>query len=558
MKKISFILIIAIVCTCSAYAASWSGSNAEIVMEPSKTVDISVNSDFSVGAETDFTTVYGADGYRGYTSGMTLNIKDSDMGYGSVNPKLPLRTIDNEHGLSLKLEPTAKEDGTLNVLNLAITRFKIDDMSSERSDYDFGSYNRMINMDTPFVKSDCSVKVKFDVYMPAGSSLSKIQLNSRPIAPGSKFYTYQTYVNAQKPDFNGYKTNIAEKKASDLTPGQWATIEKEFKFSDYEKLKQGINQGGYISIEIAPAFTNAENPVVYIDNFQVSYVSPAVYQTPDTNMISKIEIGESYKNSGWITEDNTVTYGDGTSSYKFVPHKGYPRTEDYAIFNSNFYRDLTMTLADNIEIKSDKKYRFSCMVKADSTATLIDGAYLKLHKNGDALTLVGTTNEIVADGQWHELSYDFSGLTDLKTLQIGVGKNSRESFVDYDHATGVISNAETITFHVANPKISVLPVYLELELIKEDAKTAAAVIQNLSPNDTYFKGMAIIAEYNANDELVNVKLSEVDEQLEAYEGRSATRVRIDNIGEGNTVKAFLWGSIQSLTPIFSAVVEVNN
>lgn len=62
-------------------------------------------------------------------------------------------------GLSLKLEPN--DTSKLNNFVFSIARFKIDDMETERSDYDLGGHNRVINKDTPFVKADCPVSVKF-------------------------------------------------------------------------------------------------------------------------------------------------------------------------------------------------------------------------------------------------------------------------------------------------------------------------------------------------------------------------------------------------------------
>lgn len=308
-------------------------------------------------------------------------------------------------GLSLKLEPN--DTSKLNNLIFSIARFKIDDMETERSDYDLGGHNRVINKDTPFVKADCPVSVKFDVYRPQNSTMSEIQFNARPMPPTKDtFYTYQTYLDAGSPNFA--KVSIEKMAKDQLSAGEWVTIEKVFRFSDYAALKNGIDNGGYIAFEISPIFEAADNPVVYVDNFKVSYTSPSVYQTPDTNMISQIKISDGYRNSKWITEDTDVSYGDGSFSYKFIPHDGYPRSGDNARFDNNYYRDLNMKFSDNIDVKNNRKYRFSCWVKADTTATLINGAYLRLYKN-TTVELMGITNEIVADGQWHELIYDFSG-----------------------------------------------------------------------------------------------------------------------------------------------------
>lgn len=46
--------------------------------------------------------------------------------------------------------------------------------------------------------------------------------------------------------------------------------------------------------------------------------------------------------------------------------------------------------------------------------------------------------------------------------------------------------------------------------------------------------------------------------LEAYEGRAAVRVKLDNIGSGNVIKAFLWESMEALSQILPAVVEEQN
>lgn len=559
MKKVfGLMLVIAMFVTSTVYASSWSGSNSVTIVEPQK-VEILPNGDFSVSQFTSSTTPYGNDGYRGYTHGLTNNIKGLSHTDGKY-ATLPVETVGNQKALKLELNDTAEANATSS-LRFAVGLFHMTDATRFRTDHDFGEYNRTLDMNAPVYKNDKAITVKFDVYKPTNSSLNKLNLFIRTGLPGDNYNTKATYNAAVKNDEtvkDSVKQSIISKSAADLTADTFVTVEKTFKFSDYEILKKVLDAGHYAAFEINPVFADTTNPVVYIANYSISYYTDGVYQTPDTNMISSVTISDAYKNSGWITEDTTVTYNNGDKSYKFVPHKGYPRYKDYAVFNSNFYNDLKMTLGEQYAFNSEHTYRFSCMVKADATATKLSGAQLRICKNSVANDFLGMTNAIVTDGEWHELIYDFSGDASLKNFTIGIWKHSREAFADYNEDTGAITGGDEVTFYLAEPTISVLPVYLEMDFVKKNDTTTALVIQNLSPNDVIFSGTVIVAEYETKDgveKLVKVSKSEVDEKLEAYEGRSATRAKLENVAAGNKIRAFLWKDYNTLTPLLTSIAE---
>lgn len=101
MKKISFILIMAMISTYTVYAVPWTANNA-VEIEPSVMVEISCNDNFSINGDTepDFKGAYGTAGYRGYSTGYNINIKDAvTQNTGrDTNPLLPVETIDDAHG----------------------------------------------------------------------------------------------------------------------------------------------------------------------------------------------------------------------------------------------------------------------------------------------------------------------------------------------------------------------------------------------------------------------------------------------------------------------------